>query len=133
MKKVLIIGFCVPDAKRLSLGLVSLFKVRVVQLERIYDLKEYLKEKEADLIVINRVIDADKSSGMEILDHLRLGNTKIPTVITTGIVKYQKEVLRKGATLTFDLDLLIGTIGKKRQKQKDEIVLRIREILRQVN
>jgi hypothetical protein len=72
----------------------------------------------------------DGKSGLELIKFLNRKKLKIPTIILTGIEKYQKEAIKRGAAFSFDLELLIGFLGPERQTQREEVVEVIKNLLK---
>lgn len=120
MKNVLIVGMCMPDAQRLNGELKGLFDVDVKWFGSIGEARRYLEENRVDLILVNRICDGDKKSGLELIDSMK--GREIPVVLFTGFEKDAKEAVERGAVDAFDLDLLIGYLGPEREKEKMEKV-----------
>jgi hypothetical protein len=123
MKKILIVGLCYADAKKLSFELRKLFDLEITDLAKSDEAKEHLKNKGSpDMIIVNRIIHGDKRKGIDFLDYLREENIAVPTLFFSRFEDAQQEALKHGATDSFDMDLIIGYVShSKKEKQKKAI------------
>jgi len=130
MTKILLVGFCFPDAQRLYVELSTILKQEAKPLDNFAQLKDFLdKNKEVKVILINRAINIDKSNGFLILDFLKKNYPEIKVILISSVEEFQKSAIEKGAVLSFDLDLLINIVGEKREKEKQKIIEKLETIV----
>ena len=106
---VLDVGQCNADNYRISELLTKHFDVQVDRSHSTFQALEAAAKKTYDLILINRILDADSSAGMDVLASLKLNasTAEIPVMIVSNYEDAQELAVAKGAVAGFgkaDLD-----------------------------
>jgi response regulator RpfG family c-di-GMP phosphodiesterase len=102
-RKVLDVGQCNPDHSRISKFLKREFDVEV---QRAYSFDEAVKsalDTPFDLILINRILDADGTAGMAILHELKSqpSTADVPVMIVSNYQDAQDTAVESGAVRGF--------------------------------
>jgi len=102
-RKVLDVGQCNADNSRISSLLQQHFEVEV---DRSHSHDEAVKsalDTPYDLILINRVLDADSTAGMDILASLKTkpSTANTPVMIVSNYQETQEEAVSRGAVEGF--------------------------------
>ncbi|MEY3459982.1 MAG: hypothetical protein RL215_3139 [Planctomycetota bacterium] len=102
-KTVLSIGQCRPDGAAITYYLQSNFSAAVITADTASDAMRLLASKSFDLVLINRVLDADGSSGMDILKTIRLNETwdTLPVMLVSNYPQWQEAAVAEGAVPGF--------------------------------
>lgn len=103
MKTVLDIGNCDADHGFITHMLKSNFDATVVRAHRLADAVSALENNSIDLIMINRLLDVDRSEGMDVFRELK-SNPKfesIPTMLITNFEDHQEKAIAAGAVRGF--------------------------------
>ena len=102
-RKVLDVGQCNADNYRISELLKKHFDVKVDRSHSIAQAIESASKNTYDLILINRLLDADGSAGMDVLASLKLNpsSAKIPVMIVSNYEDAQELAMQKGAVAGF--------------------------------
>ena len=102
-RKVLDVGQCNADNYRISELLNRHFDVQVDRSHSIVQAVEAASKKPYDLILINRILDADSSAGMDVLASLKLNpsSKEIPVMIISNYEDAQEKAIEKGAVAGF--------------------------------
>ena len=101
--KVLDVGQCNADNYRISELLTQNFDVRVDRSHSLAQAIESASKKTYDLILINRLLDADGSAGMDVLTSLKLNpsSAEIPVMIISNFQDAQDLAVENGAVAGF--------------------------------
>ena len=102
-RKVLDVGQCNADNSRISSLLQQHFDVEV---DRSHSHDEAIKlalDTPYDLILINRILDADSTAGMDILASLKTkpSTAETPVMIVSNYQETQDEAVARGAVAGF--------------------------------
>lgn len=121
MKNVLDVGNCSFDHQNLQRVLSEHWKV---ELKRTTTLNEAIRELDScsyDLVVVNRILEGDGASGMDLVKHVVQNPTSkgLPIVLLTNYPEVQEEALREGASASFG----------KRDLRSDEVRLALDSFL----
>lgn len=102
-KKVLDVGNCNPDHGSLTHLLQSNFDVEISRTHGMRDTLELLQTDEFDLILVNRLMDRDGSSGLNIIKTIKenANSTKTPVMMITNYPDHQEAAVSEGAILGF--------------------------------
>lgn len=102
-KTVLSIGQCRPDSAAIAHYLKSNFSVSILTADLADQAMKVLKENAVHLVLINRVLDADGSDGMAILNAIRQNPdyASIPVMLVTNYPDWQQKAIAAGAILGF--------------------------------
>src|SRR5438552_4074547 len=107
-KRVLSIGQCGPDHYSIAWTLRGHFGAEVVPASRAGEAFELLKKSAYDLILVNRILDADHSSGLQIIKQIKetpeLEET--PVMLVSNLPDAQEKAEALGALPGFGKDLL---------------------------
>ncbi len=102
-KRVLSVGQCGADHQGISLMLRQHFEADVHPVDNIEDAMEHLRTTPVDLVLVNRVFDADGTSGMELIKQIRADNTlpAIPVMLVSNYEDAQRDAVAAGAVPGF--------------------------------
>lgn len=119
MKKILIVGPCFADAQALKKRLKLDYNVETYEVTKIAEAENFLRQRSCDLILVSRICNGDKKSGLELIKYVKKNCPEKPIIMLTRFPEAQKEALESGAQAAFDMDLLIGFIRPSmEEKQK---------------
>ncbi|MFM7058424.1 MAG: response regulator [Planctomycetota bacterium] len=96
---VLSIGQCRPDSAAIQHYLQSAFGAEVRTADTAAVALQQLQAGNFDLVLINRVLDADGTSGMEILKSIRLNEAwdTLPVMLVSNYPEWQQAAIAAGA------------------------------------
>lgn len=102
-KTVLSIGQCRPDSAAIGHYLKSNFGVSILTADLADEAMKTLKENKVDLVLINRVLDADGSDGMAILRSIRQNAdyAALPVMLVSNYADWQQKAIAAGAIQGF--------------------------------
>jgi len=97
--KVLSIGQCRPDSAAIQYYLQSTFGSVVITADTADAAMRLLQDQRFDLVLINRILDADYSSGMDILKSIRLNEAwdTLPVMLVSNYPEWQQAAIAAGA------------------------------------
>jgi len=97
--KVLSIGQCRPDSAAIQYYLQSTFGSVVITADTADAAMRLLQDQRFDLVLINRILDADCSSGMDILKSIRLNEAwdTLPVMLVSNYPEWQQAAIAAGA------------------------------------
>ncbi len=100
---VLDVGNCVPDHASIKNLLTGHFDVEVLQTHASADTLALLKQRDVDLVLINRKLDSDYSDGVEILKQIKADPAlaKTPVMIVSNYAEHQDAAVALGAERGF--------------------------------
>ena len=98
-KKVLDVGNCGPDNFTLTDLVSKQFGATVVQADGMQDALEQLKNGEYDLVTVNRLMDRDGSSGLEIIKAIKADDSLAANIVmmVTNFAEHQDLAVAAGA------------------------------------
>lgn len=101
-RRVLSIGQCGFDQPALARMLTSQFDVEVEAAEKAPP-AHALQQGKYDLVLVNRILDADGSSGLEVIQQMKSDprTAEIPVMLVTNYAEYQQQAVDLGAALGF--------------------------------
>jgi CheY-like chemotaxis protein len=99
MSRVLSVGQCGLDHGSISRHFRQAFKAEVAGAETFEDAIEALRRGEFDLVLINRVTDADGSSGLDLIRSLKADAelSMVPVMLVSNYADAQKQAQALGA------------------------------------
>ncbi|MFM7168015.1 MAG: response regulator [Planctomycetaceae bacterium] len=102
-KAVLSVGQCRPDSAAIGHYLRSNFAAEVVTADTAADALRLLAEREFQLVLLNRLLDADGSEGLQILHEIRRqeGWNGIPVMLVSNYAEWQQKAVAAGAVPGF--------------------------------
>jgi len=103
MQRILDIGQCGFDHSNISSFLTSHFDVEVDRAHQWTDAEAKLQEQSYDLILINRLLDRDRSEGLLILKQLKATDdySNIPVMLVSNYEDAQQTAMAAGAVSGF--------------------------------
>jgi len=107
-KRVLSIGQCGPDHYSISWVLRQHFSADVVPARNALEAFDLLKKGPYDLILVNRILDADHSSGLELIKKLKTTPSaeQTPVMLVSNLAPAQQQATALGAVPGFGKDEL---------------------------
>jgi CheY-like chemotaxis protein len=102
-RRVLDVGQCSADHWRISQTLSKHFDVEIQQAHSRKEAVEMAAAAPFDLILINRLLDADGSPGMPILQQLKSdpATTEVPVMLVSNYADAQEAAVKAGAAPGF--------------------------------
>ncbi len=102
-KRVLDVGNCGPDHGTIVRMLSGSFDVEVVRAHGTEDAMEHVRRSPFDLVLINRLYDADGRPGMELLRQIKAdpGSRDLPVMIISNRDDAQSDAVAAGAVPGF--------------------------------
>ncbi|MEM8677946.1 MAG: response regulator [Planctomycetota bacterium] len=99
MKRLLDVGNCGPDHGALCDLIERYFDAEVVQAHGMQDALEQLRQGDFALVTINRLMDHDGSSGLEIIQQIKQDATlsQIPVMLVSNYEDFQDQAMQLGA------------------------------------
>ena len=103
MQKLLIVGQCDFDYQRISFVLSKIFELEIYRADSFDDAIQSALEQPYALILINRIMDLDRSEGIAILHELKsIPQTEnIPVMIISDYQETQDSAVAAGASPGF--------------------------------
>jgi CheY-like chemotaxis protein len=120
-RRVLLVGQCAMDFAGISRMLRSHFSVAVDGAETLDATRQQVQRQTYDLILVNRVLDADGTAGLEVVRALveNSGAPAAPVMLISNFPAFQQEAVEAGAVPGFG----------KQQLDDAETVDRLRPLL----
>ena len=105
-KRVLSIGQCGPDHYSISWTLRQHFGAEVVPARNAGEAFDLVKKGPYDLILVNRIIDADHTSGLQLIKQLQATESadKAPIMLVSNLPDAQQQATILGALPGFGKD-----------------------------
>ena len=105
MRRVLSVGQCGFDHGNLSQSLRQLFDAEVVAARNEDDALLRLKSSTFDLVLVNRVFDADGASGLDFIRKVKQ-QASVPLMLVSNYEDAQREAVAAGALPGFGKSML---------------------------
>jgi two-component system chemotaxis response regulator CheY len=120
-KRVLSVGQCMADHSGISWMIRQHFDAEVVPAGGTADALQQLRRQAFDLILVNRVLDRDRSSGLDVIRQIKEDEElqKVPVMLVSNYADAQDRALQLGAVPGFGKSAL----------GEPEVVERLREFL----
>jgi DNA-binding NtrC family response regulator len=99
--KILSIGQCGVDHSAISRLFRDEFRLAVDGADSLSDAEELLASNAHALVLVNRVLDADGSSGIAVLRQLIARHPSVPMMLVSNYLDAQQEAMRHGAVEGF--------------------------------
>jgi len=98
-KVVLSVGQCRPDSAAIGHYLRSNFGAEVVTADTAAAALQLLAERSFQLVLLNRILDADGSEGMQILHEIRRQERwqELPVTLVSNYAEWQQKAVAAGA------------------------------------
>ena len=102
-KRVLSIGQCCADHGSISRALTKHFGAEVVAADTEEEAIAHLRQGGFDLVLLNRIFDANGSSGLEVLKRLKSEESvrNVPVMLVTNYEQVQQQASELGAVPGF--------------------------------
>ncbi|MFG0266523.1 MAG: response regulator [Rhodopirellula sp. JB055] len=96
-------GNCGPDFNAIRQMVTSHFDASVMQTHGAEDTIELLKNREVDLVTVNRKLDRDYSDGLDVIKQIKSDPdlAKIPVMLVTNYDEHQEAAMKEGAERGF--------------------------------
>ncbi|NNJ24043.1 response regulator [Alienimonas chondri] len=101
MPRVLNVGQCVPDHMSISSYLRRKFDADVVKVDSEEDALELVSRGNVDLVLVNRLYDADGASGLQTVQAIASGDEAPPVMLVSNFADAQERAVKAGALLGF--------------------------------
>jgi CheY-like chemotaxis protein len=102
-RQILSIGHCAADHFRIAQTFKEHFAAEVVGADNELEAKQILEQEKFDLILINRILDATGTSGLNVISALRKepASQAIPIMLVSNYPEAQMEAVERGAVKGF--------------------------------
>ena len=102
-KVVLSVGQCRPDSAAIGHYLRSNFAVEVVTADTAAAAMQLLANRDFQLVLLNRILDADGTEGMQILRDIRQQDrwSDVPVMLVSNYPEWQQKAIAAGAIAGF--------------------------------
>jgi CheY-like chemotaxis protein len=103
MRKLLIVGQCDFDYQRIRLIITKSYEIEVHRADSLDDALQSALDRQFDLILINRLLDTDRSEGMAVLHELKSNpaTENTPAMIISDYQETQDAAVATGAKRGF--------------------------------
>lgn len=95
-KRVLDIGNCGPDHHSLTMMVTQNFDAVVDRAHRADDALALLAQNDYSLVVVNRLLDEDGSSGMNVVKQVQETHADLPVMLVTNYDQHQRAAVAAG-------------------------------------
>src|SRR6185437_2737911 len=99
--KILDVGQCGFDGPRMARLWRETLEAEVERADTGDDAAELLASHDYDLVLVNRVLAADRSSGLEVIERLRAQNVRVPIMLVSDLPEAQDAAVALGAVRGF--------------------------------
>jgi DNA-binding response OmpR family regulator len=98
-KRVLSVGQCYADHGGIARALTQHFAAEVDPAATTDEVEDRLREGAYDLILVNRIFDADGSSGLDLIERLKMNSSSngIPIMLVSNHEDAQQQAVARGA------------------------------------
>lgn len=98
-KRILSVGQCAADHASIARAIQGRFDVEVVPVDTGKEAADRLRQDAFDLVLVNRLLDGDGSSGLDVLKQFKadpaLSQTRV--MLVTNFEEYQQQAVAAGA------------------------------------
>ena len=99
--KILDVGQCGFDGPRMARLWREALEAEVERADTGDEAAELLASHDYDLVLVNRVLAADRSSGLEVIERLRTQNVHVPIMLVSDLPEAQDAAVALGAVRGF--------------------------------
>jgi len=99
--KILDVGQCGFDGPRMARLWSEALEAEVQNAETGEEAAELLADQDYDLVLVNRVLAADRSSGLDVIERLRAQNARVPIMLVSDLPEAQDAAVALGAVRGF--------------------------------
>src|SRR6266404_5678694 len=102
-KHVLNVGQCHADGSSMTRVIEEQFEADVVPADTAAEARALLERESFHLILVNRILDADGSSGLELIKQIKAdpGLQDVPVMLVSNYEDWQQEAAKLGAVPGF--------------------------------
>ena len=100
-RRVLDIGNCALDHSSILELVRSNFDAEVDRAHTLTDALDHLGQHEYAVVLVNRLLDRDGSSGLEVIKSLKEQSPTVPVLMITNFEEHQKSAVAAGAERGF--------------------------------
>ncbi len=97
MPRVLNVGQCVPDHMSITSYLRRAFDAEVVKVDSEEDALAAVAAGNVDLVLVNRLYDADGASGLDTVQAIAAGDGAPPVMLVSNFDDAQQQAVKAGA------------------------------------
>ena len=119
MPRVLNVGQCVPDHMSITSYLRRKFDAEVVKVDSEGEALDLIAAGDVDLVLVNRLYDADGSSGLDTVEAITSGDGVPPVMLVSNFADAQRQAVQAGARPGFGK----GELGAPETDEKLAAVL----------
>ena len=115
---VLDVGQCNPDHGAIR-SLLETMGVTVSRAHTLADAKQQLERTRFDLVLVNRIFDADGTEGMRLIDHIAAlpAESRPPVMLVSNYADAQASAVERGALSGFGKNALRSPDTRARLEQ----------------
>lgn len=99
--KILDVGQCGFDGPRMARLWREALEAEVERADTGDEAAELLADQDFDLVLVNRVLAADRSSGLDVIERLRAQNVHVPIMLVSDLPEAQDAAVALGAVRGF--------------------------------
>jgi len=98
-KRVLSVGQCFADHSSISRTFQRQLAAEVVAADRLHEALEKLRHEHFDLVLVNRVLDADGSAGLDLVKQMKAEEAlrDVPVMLVSNYEDSQRQAVELGA------------------------------------
>jgi DNA-binding NtrC family response regulator len=98
-KRVLSVGQCGADDGAIRWAMEKHFAAEVIPAATAAEAEAKLRQEPYDLVLVNRILDADGSSGLDLIERLKAaeGSRTVPVMLVSNYEDWQRQAVAKGA------------------------------------
>ena len=100
-RRVLDIGNCALDHSSIKELVTSKFDAEVDQAHALADALDHLGQRDYAVVLVNRLLDRDGSSGLEVIKSLKERSPTVPVLMITNFEEHQQFAVAAGAERGF--------------------------------
>ena len=103
VKRVLSVGQCAADHAAISRTVRSHFAAEIIPADTLAETLAEVRAQPFALVLVNRVLESDGSSGLEVVRRLQSDDTlrEVPIMLVSNHEEAQQEAVQSGAVLGF--------------------------------
>jgi len=99
--KILDVGQCGFDGPRMARLWRETLEAEVERADTGDEAAQLLASHDYDLVLVNRILAADRSSGLDVIERLRAQNVHVPIMLVSDLPKAQDAAVKLGAVRGF--------------------------------
>lgn len=99
--RILDVGQCGIDGPRMKRLFQEELDAEVDEADTLEETREKLRAGTYDLVLVNRVLNEDGSSGVDLIDEVKRGGADVPIMLVSDRSDAQDEAVSKGALRGF--------------------------------